>query len=101
RGFKANGPKVGGIYPKQAASFSDIFALTASSSDTRTYTDVPGIIRAAAYGVTNLLTYSNDQSNAAWTKANATIGAAIAGPTGTIDAYPLIENATSGAHQVN
>lgn len=51
---------------------------------------------------TNLLTYSQDFSNAVWTKTNATIttGANIA-PDGTQTASKLIESTSTGGHNVS
>ena len=51
---------------------------------------------------TNLLTYSQDFSNAVWTKANTTIttGANIA-PDGTQTMSKLVEDATTNYHNVN
>jgi hypothetical protein len=45
---------------------------------------------------TNLLTYSEDFSNAAWTKTNATISAnTVVAPDGTLSADKLVENTTA------
>jgi len=50
---------------------------------------------------TNLLTYSNDFSNAAWTKNNATItSAANITPDGTLTASKLVENTGSVWHYI-
>jgi hypothetical protein len=49
----------------------------------------------------NLFTYSEDLSNAAWTKSDVTLGTGIAGPTGytgTID--KIVEDATNALHYV-
>lgn len=49
---------------------------------------------------TNLLTYSEQLDNAAWTKDNATVTAnATTAPDGTSSADKLTETATSGAHR--
>ena len=49
---------------------------------------------------TNLLTYSEQFDNAAWTKAGSTVTAnATASPDGTVDADKLVESATTGTHQ--
>ena len=49
---------------------------------------------------TNLLTYSSEFDNAAWTKANATVtvNAAVA-PDGTLTADKLVENTATSTHQ--
>jgi hypothetical protein len=51
---------------------------------------------------TNLLTYSDQFDNAAWTKNSATVTAnAIAAPDGTVTADKLVESATTAAHYIN
>ena len=51
---------------------------------------------------TNLLTYSQDFSNAAWTKGNSTITADLAiAPDGTTTADFILPNATLGSHSVS
>jgi hypothetical protein len=48
---------------------------------------------------TNLLTYSDDWSNAAWTKGGTTVSAnATASPDGTTSADKLAEDVTTGTH---
>jgi len=48
---------------------------------------------------TNLLTYSEQFDNAAWTKSNATVTAnATTAPDGTLTADKLVENTATGAH---
>lgn len=48
---------------------------------------------------TNLLTYSEQFDNAAWTKENSTITAnAILSPTGTLTADKLVETSATGIH---
>lgn len=50
---------------------------------------------------TNLLTYSEDLTNATWTKSDTTISAnAIAAPDGATTADKILEAATSAAHNV-
>lgn len=50
---------------------------------------------------TNLLTYSEQFDNAAWTKVNATITAdASSSPTGFVTAEKLVENTSSGVHGI-
>ncbi len=49
----------------------------------------------------NLLTYSEDFSNAAWSKDNATISAnATTAPNGTTTADKLIENSSNAIHRI-
>ena len=49
----------------------------------------------------NLLTYSEDFSNAAWVKDGATVSAnAITAPDGTLTADAIVENAVTGSHRV-
>jgi len=50
---------------------------------------------------TNLLTYSEQFDNAAWTKGNATVTAnIIVAPDGTLTGEKLVENTSSSPHQV-
>ena len=50
---------------------------------------------------TNLLTYSDDWSNAAWVKSGATVTAnATASPDGTVNADKVVETATTAPHAV-
>jgi hypothetical protein len=50
---------------------------------------------------TNLLTYSEQFDNAAWTKSNSTITAnSVAAPDGTVTADTLVEDTSTGAHQI-
>jgi hypothetical protein len=48
---------------------------------------------------TNLVTYSAEFDNAAWTKSNTTVTAnATASPDGTVNADKLVEDTTTGTH---
>lgn len=49
-------------------------------------------------GVTNGLSQPEDQSNAAWTKTNVTVGASINLGGGTVPFWPVLETVTNGAH---
>lgn len=49
-------------------------------------------------GATNLLLWSGDFSNAAWTKAGATVATGQADPLGGTSASKLVESATNSAH---
>jgi hypothetical protein len=48
----------------------------------------------------NLLTYSNTFTNAAWAKANTSIGTSIADPFGGNNAFSIIEDDTNGFHYI-
>jgi hypothetical protein len=51
---------------------------------------------------TNLLTYSEQFDNAAWTKGNATVTAnTVVGPSGTVTGDKLVEDATSNTHTIS
>ena len=51
---------------------------------------------------TNLLTYSDQLDNAAWTKTNATVTAdATAGPDGLVTADKLVDSAATGLHALS
>jgi hypothetical protein len=47
---------------------------------------------------TNLITYSNDFSNAAWTKIGASVTSGFTSPDGSTNAFKLVESATAGEH---
>jgi hypothetical protein len=49
---------------------------------------------------TNSLTYSNNFSNAAWTKNNVTISQNVTGIDGTTSAWTMTDDATSGEHRI-
>jgi hypothetical protein len=50
---------------------------------------------------TNLLTYSSEFDNAAWTKANTTVSANVTiAPDGTLTADKLVENTTTAQHLI-
>ena len=50
---------------------------------------------------TNLLLYSNDYTNANWTKSNCTIGVnSVVSPDGTQNASKIIENSTNDVHRI-
>jgi len=51
---------------------------------------------------TNILTYSEDFSNAAWTKTDLTVIAnAITSPDGTTNAQKIVPNTTNGTHYID
>lgn len=96
--------------------------ITFTRASTATYFDEKGVLRSAASGVpridhnpltgeclgllieeqrTNLLTYSEQFDNAAWSKLQTTItpNAAIA-PDGTLTAGKLVENSSTTGHYI-
>jgi hypothetical protein len=101
-------------------TFSQIITFTRAS--TATFTGSNGLIQSAAIDVprfdydpvtlaakgllieeqrTNLLTYSEDFSNAAWTKSNATVTAnATTSPDGATTADTLVEDTATATHYV-
>lgn len=96
--------------------------ITFSRGTTATYVGSNGLIQSAAINTprfdydpvtlaakgllieeqrTNLLTYSEQFDNAAWTKTNSTVTAnATTAPDGTTTADKLLDNSTSGVHSV-
>jgi len=73
--------------------------ITFSRTSNATVTGPDGLI---AYAPHNLLTYSEQFDNAAWTKTNAAVTAnTTAAPDGTSTADTLTDDATLGQHQVN
>lgn len=88
-------------------------ATTFTRTTTATYIDRYGVLKTAAIDEprfekegllvegtsTNLLTYSEDFSNAAWTEVNSTVSAnATTAPDGTLTAHKLVENTASSEH---
>ena len=49
---------------------------------------------------TNLITYSEDFSNAYWTKSGASVTSGFTSPDGTANAYKLVEDTSTGNHYV-
>jgi hypothetical protein len=49
---------------------------------------------------TNILTYSEDFSNAAWVKTNATVTNDVIGPDGTLSGFTLNEGTAAGYHNI-
>lgn len=114
------------IKPTLLLDFANVKALdpriTFTRASSATYFDQFGVLQTAASGVarfdhnpttfeslgllieeqrTNLLTYSEQFDNAAWTKSNATISQdAAVSPDGTTDADKIVENTTNGVHDV-
>lgn len=85
--------------------------VTFTRATTATVTDWEGLIKNTKSGearfdgmrrVGNLLTYSQDFSNAAWPKANATVTAdAVAAPDGTLTADSLFDTAATSIHSLD
>ena len=71
----------------------------ANSTAAGTYTDSTGVIRKAPY---NLLQYSEQFDNAAWSKSASTIGIdATVAPNGTLTADKLQEDSSNSNHLIN
>jgi len=79
----------------QSKPFSDIVTFSRTTNATVTRSD--GTI---GYAPHNLLTFSEQFDNAAWTKTNATITAnSTTAPDETLTADKLVENASTGDHR--
>lgn len=82
--------------PLTQRAFSDLITFSRSSNATRV--GPTGLVEFAPH---NLLTYSEQFDNAAWTKNDSSILAnAIVAPNGTETADKLIENTTNARHYV-
>jgi len=89
-----------------SGAISSLVSFTRAT--TGTVTDFEGLIKNVKSGevrfdgmrrVENLLTYSQDFSNAVWVKSAATITAdAIAAPDGTLTADKIVENSATATH---
>ena len=84
-------------YHKDGANFyAD--ELTFSRNSLGSYTDANGLVQTMPY---NLLTYSEDFTNADWNKFEATITAnATNSPSGTLTADKFIPNVVSDGHTI-
>ena len=49
---------------------------------------------------TNLVTYSEDFSNSYWTKTGASLSSSFASPSGDLSAFKLVEDTSTGNHNV-
>jgi hypothetical protein len=93
-----SGTKTSKVYSQKPTDGTGDLTFTRASIATRT--NSAGLIEKVR---TNLLTYSNTFSNAAWgqTNVNAPTANAIANPlTGAVDAWKLVENATNDFHYI-
>ena len=94
------------------------FAFTRSTSATRVnkeglievvtndrpridYTDTSNGVLLLEKAATNLIEYSEDFSNAYWTKTNASVVAGFSAPDGSLNAYKLVEGTSNSIHIIN
>jgi hypothetical protein len=115
-----SGYKAGKIYSVLPTTGVGDFDFTRASSATRVNSS--GLIETVATGIprlnyplidgvvngcpsqllepasTNLITYSEDFINSAWTKVGLSVTSGFLSPNGSLDSYKLIESATSGEH---
>jgi hypothetical protein len=115
------------IAPSLNLDFANVKALdprvTFTRASTATYYDANGVLQTAAANVarfdhnpttgeslgllieeqrTNLLTYSSEFDNAAWSKSNASVSAnLVVAPDGAVSADKLVDTAASTNHSVN
>jgi hypothetical protein len=91
----------GGLFPAMALNFlipSLDSRVTFTRGSNATLVDATGKI---TYAPANLLTFSEQFDNAAWTKTNATVTAnTTAAPDGTLTADTLIPSASAGEHKL-
>lgn len=88
-------------------------SVTFTRASTATYIDRYGVVRSASVdearfekegflneaGSTNTQVYSEDISNAAWTKTGTTVNAdVLSSPTGSVTADELVEDGSTGLH---
>ncbi len=79
-------------------TFPQLIDFTRTSA--ATFVNSSGNIASTAQS-RNLLTFTNEFANAAWTKTNATITAnSTAAPDGTMTADTMLDDATSGQHRI-
>jgi hypothetical protein len=87
----------GGVAPAFQTNFLALSSLPAEVSFARAsnamVTDSTGKL---TYAPNNLLTYSSDLTNAAWTLSNATIAGGVADPLGGNNAFTLTATGASG-----
>jgi hypothetical protein len=77
---------------------SELGNLAFTRSSDATFTDSTGVVRRSPW---NLVTFSEQFDNAAWTKRSATISANVVNaPNGTLTADKIIEAASTGFHSI-
>ena len=92
--------------------------ITAVRAGVATYTDASGLIQSATENTvrvdhslgypailiepsaTNLLPYSEDFSNSAWTKNGSSVLTGVSSPDGASNAFKIIEDSSNGQHFV-
>jgi hypothetical protein len=98
----AQGQSVCTFTRASAATYTDRYGVLKSvAADTPRFTAEGLLVEGAS---TNLLTYSEQFDNAAWTKSASTVTAnttAITDPYGTNLAEKLVENSATSTHSVN
>jgi hypothetical protein len=91
-----SGYKEDKIYSLKPTDGSGDLTFTRASTATRVNSD--GLIEGVR---TNLLTYSNDFSNAAWTKTNSNITSGFTSPDGTNNAFKLTATSIGGGNIIS
>ena len=71
--------------------------ITFTRGSNATVTGANGLIQ---YAPANLLTYSSDFTQAAWTKSNASVSGTYTAPDGTATAQKLVEDTSTTTHQL-
>lgn len=90
-----------GAFPKRSATRDEWLAFTAASDTARSYVDQSGTWRTAAYGMTNLVRYSQEFENPAWTKLRSSISPTLfTDPDGTTTARKVVEDTSLNSHAV-
>jgi hypothetical protein len=92
-----NGYKEGTLYSVIPTTGAGDMSVVRATTATRV--NSAGLVELVPY---NLLTWSEDFSNADWTKSNVTISAnALTAPNGTLTADKLVEDSSNGLHYIN
>jgi hypothetical protein len=91
-----SGYKEDKLYSLKPTDGSGDLTFTRASTATRVNSD--GLIEGVR---TNLLTYSNDFSNAAWTKTNSNITSGFTSPDGTNNAFKLTATSIGGGNIIS
>lgn len=90
-----SGKKAGKVYSQKPLSTDGQLDFTRASTATRIGSN--GLIEKTR---TNLLTYSNDFSNAAWIKGGSSVVSGFSSPNGTNNAYKLVEDSANSVHRI-